>query len=138
MQAVVLDAPHWAQLEQVQLQVNQQVAFATDQQAWGKAEYWEPAQRLGDCEDIALLKRQRLMKLGWPAEALRIAVAKDERGALHALLTVDVTAMDGRPETYALDNRVVHVEPWRALSEYGYRWIERQKPGSSAWVSLGG
>jgi predicted transglutaminase-like cysteine proteinase len=137
MPIVVLDAPRWTQLEQVQLQVNHEVAFATDQQTWGRAEYWEPAGRSGDCEDIALLKRQRLMGLGWPAEALRIAVATDEHGQLHAVLTVDVTGADGRPESYAMDNRLTHVEPWGRLSELGYRWIERQKPGSAAWVSLG-
>lgn len=137
MSALILDPPHWAQLEQVQLQVDQQVAYASDRQAWGRDEYWEPAGRIGDCEDIVLLKRDRLMKLGWPADALRIAVVQDERGRLHAVLTVDVSRSDGRPETYALDNRLVHVEPWVRLSELGYRWLERSKPGSAAWVSLG-
>ena len=137
MPAVMLDAQHWAQLEQVQREVNRTVAFASDQAVWGHGEYWEPATTSGDCEDIALAKRARLMRLGWPVEALRIAVATDEHGRLHALLTVDATGADGRPGTWALDNRLLYVEPWQRLSALGYRWLERQKPGSSQWVRLG-
>jgi predicted transglutaminase-like cysteine proteinase len=134
----MLDAQHWAQLEQVQRQVNRAVAFTSDEAVWGHGEYWEPAVDRGDCEDIALAKRARLMDLGWPAEALRIAVATDEHGRLHALLTVDATGRDGRSATWALDNRLTYVEPWQRLTALGYRWLERQKPGSAEWVSLAG
>lgn len=138
MPAVVLDHQHWAQLEQVQIEVNRAVVFAPDAQVWGRDEYWEPAGKSGDCEDIALTKRQKLIGLGWPADALRMAVLLDEHGRLHAVLTVDVTTPKGEPATYAMDNRLTHVEPWRRLNEVGYRWIEREKPGSAQWVILGG
>ena len=137
MPMIVLDQAHWAQLEQVQLKVDGKVAYQTDQQHFGAGEFWEPAGRTGDCEDMALAKRQRLVALGWPADDLRIAVAINEKGELHAVLTVDVVSAKGAPATYVLDNRFLHVEPWKRLSEFGYTWVERARPGSSQWSRLG-
>lgn len=133
MPVVVLDQAHWAQLEHVQLKVDAKVVFQTDQRQFGKTDYWEPAGKKGDCEDIALAKRARLMALGWPAEDLRIAVVLDENNQLHAVLTVDVLSAKGKPATYVLDSRFAHVEPWKRLSDYGYTWVERAKPGSAEW-----
>jgi predicted transglutaminase-like cysteine proteinase len=137
MPMIVLDHAHWTQLEQVQLKVDGKVAYQTDQQHFGAAELWEPAGKTGDCEDMALAKRQRLVALGWPADDLRIAVAIDEKGELHAVLTVDVVSTKGAPATYVLDSRFLHVEPWKRLSEFGYTWVERAKPGSAQWSRLG-
>ena len=136
MPAIVIDQAHWAQLEQVQLKVDGKVVFTTDDQRFGKADYWEAATKQGDCEDMALAKRDRLMKLGWPPEDLRIAMVIDERGELHAVLTVDVMSAKGAPATYVLDNRFLHVETWKHLSDYGYTWVERAKPGSTQWTRL--
>ena len=136
MPAIILDHMHRAQLEHVQQQVDHQVAFQSDQDHFGVAEYWEPADKTGDCEDIALAKRARLISMGWAADDLRIALLVDERGALHAVLTVDVTSMKGAAATYVLDSRVLHVEPWKALTEYGYLFLARAKPGESQWRLL--
>jgi predicted transglutaminase-like cysteine proteinase len=136
MPVVILDQVHWAQLEQVQLQVDHQVRYTTDMERFGVPDWWEPATDRGDCEDIVLTKRQKLMDMGWPAEALRIAVVIDGHGDLHALLTVDVTMPNGAPATYALDSHFERVEPWDALSQYGYTWLERSKPGSTQWTRL--
>lgn len=136
MPVVVLDHAHWAQLEQVQLQVDGKVSYQSDLSRFGVADLWEPADTAGDCEDIALAKRARLTALGWPADDLRIAVTLDETGQLHAVLTVDVVTARGAPATYVLDSRFVHVEPWQNLSEYGYTWLERAQPGSAAWSRL--
>lgn len=136
MPVVILDQVHWVQLEQVQLQVDHKVRYASDMERFGVPDWWEPAADRGDCEDIVLTKRQKLMDLGWPAEALRIAVVIDGRGELHALLTVDVTMANGAPATYALDSHFEHVEPWNVLSQYGYTWLERSKPGSPKWTRL--
>jgi predicted transglutaminase-like cysteine proteinase len=136
MPAVVLDQVHWAQLEQVQLKVDGKVVYQTDQRRFGVADFWEPARKKGDCEDMALAKRARLIDMGWPADDLRIAVAVDERGALHAVLTVDVLSAKGAPATYVMDSRFLHVEPWKRLSEYGYSWVERARPGSAEWSRL--
>jgi hypothetical protein len=76
------------------------------------------------------------MDLGWPADALRIAVVIDGHGELHAVLTVDVLSQQGKPATYVLDSHFEHVEPWQYLSQYGYTWLERSKPGSTQWTRL--
>jgi predicted transglutaminase-like cysteine proteinase len=136
MPMIVMDPPHWAQLEQVQQAVNGKVAYQTDQAHFGVADWWEPAGGTGDCEDMALSKRARLEALGWPADDLRIAVVVDERGELHAVLTVDVATPKGAPATYVLDSRFLHVEPWKRLSNYGYTWVERARPGSAQWSLL--
>jgi predicted transglutaminase-like cysteine proteinase len=136
MPVIMLDHAHWAQLEQVQLKVDGKVTYQSDQSRFGVPDLWEPAGATGDCEDMALAKRARLIALGWPADDLRIAVTLDETGQLHAVLTVDVVTTKGAPATYVLDSRFLHVEPWKNLSEYGYTWLERAKPGSSAWSRL--
>ena len=137
MPMIVLDQAHWAQLEQVQMQVDHAVRYESDMERFGVADWWEPAGKTGDCEDIVLAKRQRLMDLGWPPEDLRVAVVIDGHGDLHALLTVDVRSQKGQPATYALDSHFQHVEPWQQLNDYGYTWLERSKPGSPGeWSRL--
>jgi predicted transglutaminase-like cysteine proteinase len=136
MPVVILNQVTWAQLEQVQQQVNEKVRFESDMAKYGLDEYWETADDTGDCEDIALAKRKMLLDQGWPAEALRMATAVDEQGQLHAVLTVDVTYAHGRRGTYVLDNRFNHVEPWQVLSEYGYAWVERMNATGRGWTSL--
>lgn len=138
MPVIVLDQPHWAQLEQVQMQVGREVKYVSDMERFGVPDWWEPAVKTGDCEDIALTKRQRLLDLGWPAEALRIAVLIDGHGQLHAVLTIDVTSLQGKPATYVMDSHFEHVEPWQVLNQYGYYWLERSKPGSALWARLDG
>ena len=138
MPVVVLDAVHWTQLEQVQLQTNHAVRYESDMELFGVPEWWEPAAGAGDCEDIALTKRRRLLDMGWPAESLRIAVLADGHGGLHAVLTVDVQSQRGKPGTYVLDSHFAHVEPWRTLNQYGYWWLARSRPGSSDWARLDG
>jgi predicted transglutaminase-like cysteine proteinase len=138
MPVVVLDQAHWAQLEQVQVQVSHQVKYVSDMDRFGVPDWWEPAAKTGDCEDIALTKRQQLMDMGWPAEALRIAALIDGHGELHAVLTVDVMSLKGKPATYVMDSHFEHVEPWQVLNSYGYYWLERSKPGSSEWARLDG
>jgi predicted transglutaminase-like cysteine proteinase len=136
MPVVMIDQAHWAQLEQVQMQVDQKVAYASDMERFGVPDWWEPATDKGDCEDIVLAKRKKLMEMGWDADVLRIAVVIDGHGALHAVLTVDVLSQAGKPATYVLDSHFQHVEPWQVLNQYGYTWLERSKPGSIAWSRL--
>jgi predicted transglutaminase-like cysteine proteinase len=133
---VIIDQAHWTQLEQVQMEVDRKVHYVSDMERFGVEDWWEPAVDKGDCEDIVLAKRQRLMDLGWPADALRIAVVIDGHGALHAVLTVDALSQQGKPATYVLDSHFEHVEPWQYFGQYGYTWLERSKPGSREWSRL--
>jgi predicted transglutaminase-like cysteine proteinase len=137
MPVVIIDQAHWAQLEQVQSYVNNKVRYTEDSRRFGMVDVWEIADREGDCKDIALAKRQRLLELGWPPESLRMALAYTERGEMHAVLTVDVLSPGGRRGTYVLDNRFVDVEPWQMVSQYGYRWVERAGPTQYAWTYIG-
>jgi predicted transglutaminase-like cysteine proteinase len=136
MPAIILDQMHWAQMEQVQQAVNQRVTAQSDRARFGVDEYWEPAGKTGDCEDIALAKRAQLIEMGWPADSLRMAVVINERREMHAVLTVDVTSQKGAPATYVMDNRTPHVEPWKNLADVGYMFLERAKPGSAEWTSV--
>lgn len=137
MPVVIIDHAHWAQLEQVQSYVNNKVRYTENVRQFGMADVWEIADREGDCKDIALAKRKRLLELGWPPESLRMALAYTERGEMHAVLTVDVSTAEGRRGTYVLDNRFDHVEPWQVVSQYGYRWVERAGPSQYAWTYIG-
>ena len=137
MPVVIIDQAHWAQLEQVQRHVNNTVRYIENIRQFGSADVWEIADREGDCKDIALAKRKRLLELGWPPESLRMALAYTETGEMHAVLTVDVTTTEGRRGTYVLDNRFAQVEPWQVMSEYGYRWVERAGPNHNAWTYIG-
>lgn len=134
--AITIDQARWAQLEQVQVEVDHRVHYVSDMERFGVPDWWEPATDKGDCEDIVLAKRQRLMELGWPADTLRIAVVLDQHGELHAVLTVDVLSQQGKPATYVLDSHFEHVEPWQYFGQYGYTWLERSKPGSTQWSRL--
>lgn len=61
---------------------------------------WKANVTSGDCEDFALTKKARLMRLGFPAGALRMAVAKTPYGEGHAVLVVSTNRGD-----FVLDNR---------------------------------
>ena len=127
---LIMDAAHWAQLTQVQAQVSQEIRYVHPAEVAGGSFLWEAATKQGDCKGIAMAKRQRLLDLGWPPQALRIALVRTEKGEMHAVLTVDSTSLSGQAGTYVLDNRFVDVEPWQALT--GYTWISRQS--GATWV----
>lgn len=74
--------------------INKQIRYTSD-----KKDEWNFNKFEGDCEDYALTKRARLVELGYPIGALRIAVVKPANAALHAVLVV-VTDKGA----YVLDN----------------------------------
>lgn len=115
----------WNELESVTKDVNRNTEYRTDRSLYNLEEFWEIADREGDCEDYALKKRKLLLEMGWPADGLRIAVVRTDTGEGHAVLTVD-TDMGA----YVLDNMTDKVMPWR---ETTYYWIARQKAGSRDW-----
>ncbi|MCV6547985.1 MAG: transglutaminase-like cysteine peptidase [Cohaesibacter sp.] len=61
---------------------------------------WKVNVHTGDCEDYALTKRSKLVKMGFPASALRMAVARTPYGEGHAVLVVSTNRGD-----FVLDNR---------------------------------
>lgn len=125
---LALTGQRWRELERVNAEVNGRVNYKSDVDLYGIPEFWTIAAGAGDCEDYALAKRGELLALGWPVEALRLAVCLDERGRGHAVLTVDTSK-----GVYVLDNRSPFVQPWKALS---YTWVKRQAAGGKAWVTI--
>jgi predicted transglutaminase-like cysteine proteinase len=76
-----------------------------------------------------LLKRRRLMQLGWPASALLVTVVRDEHGEGHAVLTVRTQQGD-----YILDNKTNGIKLWHQV---GYQFIMRQSYlNPMVWMSL--
>lgn len=67
----------WIRVNKVNQFFNDQIAYRTDQQHWGKADYWAtPVETLGtaagDCEDYAIAKYVSLRAMGVPDSKLRI------------------------------------------------------------------
>jgi len=118
-----------AELDRVNRAVNTEIEPATDLEIYGVDEYWTLPVTRGDCEDYALLKRHRLMKLGWPASALLMTVVKDEKGEGHAILTARTLQGD-----FILDNKIDAVRPW---SRTPYEFVMRQSYiDPRVWVFL--
>ena len=127
---VVLTPARWRDILYVNWIFNRAIRPMADLEHYGRQEYWTiPRDGYGDCEDYALAKRASLIHGGFPAAALRIAVARLPNGEGHAVLTVITDQGD-----YVLDNRMDQVVSWRAM---GYQWIERQdRTRTSGWVYL--
>ncbi|MES2905424.1 MAG: transglutaminase-like cysteine peptidase [Pseudomonadota bacterium] len=118
------------ELDRINRLVNSQITPITDADHFGVTEKWSyPDDNKGDCEDYVLLKRQKLIELGWPASSLLITVVRDLKNEGHAVLTAHTTMGD-----LILDN--VH-DDIRAWHETGYKFVKRQSQHDvNAWVSL--
>lgn len=118
-----------SQLDEINRLVNASVEPITDYEAYGVEEFWTLPTSVGDCEDYALLKRERLIELGWPESALLLTVVRDEQGDGHAVLTARTVHGD-----FVLDNKIDEVKIWNATS---YQFVMRQSfVNPRAWVSL--
>lgn len=107
--------------DRVNRKVNHSIQQISDRTQYGREEVWAlPTKRGGDCEDLALLKKLRLIEAGVPPETLLIATALDRRRAPHAVLIVRTTAGD-----YVLDILTDRIKPWRAT---GYSFLRMQNP----------
>lgn len=81
--------------------VNREIRFVLDRDQYGFEEYWNyPRSGRGDCEDIALEKRARLVRRGIPRGALRLAIVHHRQLlSSHCVLTLETDA-----GTYVLDS----------------------------------
>ncbi len=117
------------ELDTVNRSTNREIEPATDMEIYGQTEYWTIPVSKGDCEDYALLKRQRLMARGWPASSLLITVVRDEKGEGHAVLTARTVQGD-----FVLDNKVDEVKAWTRTP---YDFVMRQSYlNPRIWMSL--
>jgi predicted transglutaminase-like cysteine proteinase len=118
-----------AQLHAVNRSVNQEIEPVTDIDQYGVADHWTIPLTKGDCEDYVILKRKRLMALGWPASALLITVVRDERGDGHAVLTARTMQGD-----FILDNKTDEILVWHRTR---YDYLMRQSYlNPRLWMSL--
>jgi len=117
------------ELELINSFVNRIISPVTDQQLYGRVEYWAYPNSEGDCEDYVLLKRKMLINRGWPESALLITVVLDENQEGHAILTVRTANGD-----YLLDNKRSEITTW---NKSPYRFIKRQSfRDPRIWMSL--
>jgi len=104
------------QLRAVNATINSTVRYETDHDLYGRDELWTVARDAGDCEDIALRKREELLKLGWAPQDLRLVRVDiyDEIG--HAVLEVRWPG----EEPVILDNMFRQVIGWSTAEANGY------------------
>lgn len=118
-------------LDQVQWEMGR-IRRVSDRERYGVDEYWAVADKWGgDCEDIALAARARLLGMGWPSSSLRLATATTEQGEHHAVLTADIGE-----RTYVLDSRHRRVFLIKELEALGYRFLSIQSRSGGGWVEV--
>jgi predicted transglutaminase-like cysteine proteinase len=119
----------WNELVAVNASVNLTVKAATDDEIFGRAEYWAYPDLAGDCEDLVLLKRRELIGRGWPTGTLLITVVRQTNGEGHAVLTVLTDRGD-----LILDNLQPRVLVW---NETDYAYVKRQSEMyAGGWIAI--
>lgn len=130
--ALRMDRQIWTLISRINREVNAAVEQVEDIDHFGMLEKWAyPDDGKGDCEDIVLEKRRRLIQAGVPRSALLITVVRDEQGDGHAILTLRTDRGD-----YVLDNKTSRIRPWQATA---YGFVKRQsQQHPDIWVTLDG
>jgi predicted transglutaminase-like cysteine proteinase len=119
----------WNDLVAVNAEVNLAIKAATDQEVYGRPEYWAYPVDRGDCEDLVLLKRRDLIERGWPVGALLITVVRQKNGEGHAVLTVETDRGD-----LVLDSLQPRVLVW---SDTDYQYVKRQsETNTGQWMAI--
>lgn len=115
--------------------VNRSIISTSDMTQFGKNDYWfvpeNDGSRHGDCEDYALQKRAEFIKLGYPPQALSLAIVETPRREDHAVLVLHTVSGD-----FILDNLTNKIKLW---NKSGYKFIAIQSRGNPLdWVSING
>lgn len=110
----------WVRL--VNNDVNRMAIQQTDDDLYGVGELWRrPAagkHPAGDCEDLAIEKRMRLIEAGFPASRLFFGIAYHRNMGLHTVLVARLDDAD-----YVLDNMTSHIRRW---DQTPYTWLRAQ------------
>lgn len=106
-----------AQMEAVNRWANAK-PYVEDITNWGLPDYWEtPGEFIahgGDCEDFAIAKYFSLVRLGFAARDLRIAVVSDSRAHdFHAVLVANIDGTE-----WLLDNQIAEMVPLASQPQY--------------------
>jgi len=129
-----LSGPHvvdfTADILQLLASTNAEVNQATDcrmsdKELFDLEEYWAfPKDWVGDCEDIALFKRERLVEHGLPRGAMTIAIVHHRANmSSHAVLLIETTA-----GTYLLNMFTDDIVLWHRAP---YNFESRERPDGS-------
>ncbi|KQR30741.1 transglutaminase [Rhizobium sp. Leaf155] len=119
----------WTVIRDINTEVNTTIVAMTDQEVYGKDEYWEYPKTAGDCEDFVLLKRKKLIEKGFAVSDLLITVVRKPDGEGHAVLTVRTNDGD-----FILDNLSNEVKLW---TDTNYTYLKRQASfNTGRWVSI--
>lgn len=110
-------------LKRVNVSVNNAIRPKNDNN--GK-DVWTLNASSGDCEDYVITKRSRLIKMGLPPGALRIAYAKTRSGEGHAVLIVKSSQGD-----FVLDNRTNSI---KLKAQVGLRIISISGANPKSWT----
>lgn len=135
---VWLTKARWDELVNVNDTVNMKNVTETDEDGFGLVDYWTVAEGAGDCEDLALAKREALVKLGWPKSALLLGVADapgaDARGAPAGAERHIVLLAFTDKGTYVLDNLTRQIVDWTKST---YRWTAVESASNPlAWQAV--
>lgn len=119
-------------LHQVNRFVNQHVRQASDEETVGEPDVWRRPgvgrSAAGDCEDLAIEKRLRLIAAGYPPADLYFAVGLARGLGMHAVLVARTAQGD-----VVLDSLSPAILLW---SNTPYIWVSRQAPGQpDRWES---
>lgn len=126
---VELTPARMAELKTVTVSVNRQIREMSDMASLGKGDDWRLPNGVGDCEDFAILKKQELIRRGWPPSTLLLTVVT-RGGEGHAVLTVRTDKGD-----FVLDNKTDAVKDW---SQTPYRYFARQSQSDyGKWERIG-
>lgn len=111
-------------LKRVNREINRSIKPRSEQR-----DVWKVNVKSGDCEDFALTKRAKLIKHGFPASALRMAVARTPFGEGHAVLVVSTNRGD-----FVLDNRHNDI---RSFHRTDLAWVKIQgKENPMLWSQI--
>jgi len=108
-------------IDDVNFEVNTSIIYKSDLEHYGKLDYWTIPIRYGDCEDYALLKRKKLLKLGINSTLM---ICYDENNVKHMVLIVDNKVLDNK--RYAIYD----------MKDLRYKWIMKYE--NSRWQDMKG
>lgn len=113
--------PALEQASEVNRLVNQLVVQRPDSPLEGGGDHWDAPlhtlHRGGDCEDLALLKRESLLALGWPEQRLAIVVGTSVRSHPDSAHVVLLVTLEGGAQLL-LDSAEADVMPPRDNSNF--------------------
>ncbi|RWX76695.1 transglutaminase [Neorhizobium lilium] len=119
----------WEIVRDINRAVNARYIPRTDQEIYGKEEFWEYPTVFADCEDFALEKRKELIAAGFAYSDLLMTVVRKSDGEGHAVLTLRTADGD-----FVLDNLTDDVFAWYQTP---YTFLKRQATfNTGRWVTI--